>query len=223
MPSRSGSFTREPTEETGASALGTAVIDGITGIIAEPRAGAKQEGEIGFVKGLGRGLVGLVAKPAAGVLALGSEVLKGVRQLISPDPEWMKPLRKPRVALMNVIGSYDPQSSDIEKLVQRDYRKPAEKLLTLIRDKTVILCIFTGYVFVLDTPNLRRVVKAKMEKVTGPRPCGTKVVFRLTKIPDHELGFQCGDELEARRIAVLIQSCIFWSKQRLRYPALIHL
>lgn len=41
---------------------------GITGIVTQPVQGAKQEGLLGFAKGMGRGVTGLVAKPLGGAV-----------------------------------------------------------------------------------------------------------------------------------------------------------
>lgn len=43
------------------------VTSGVTGIFSAPVTGAKTGGAGGFIKGLGRGLVGAVVKPVVGV------------------------------------------------------------------------------------------------------------------------------------------------------------
>ena len=44
----------------GAAAAAGGVVDGISGLVTRPMRGAQKEGGMGFVKGLGRGLIGLV-------------------------------------------------------------------------------------------------------------------------------------------------------------------
>ncbi|KAG6080583.1 hypothetical protein E4U15_003249 [Claviceps sp. LM218 group G6] len=46
--------------------LGLGFFDGITGLVTQPIRGAGKDGASGFVKGIGKGIGGLVAKPAAG-------------------------------------------------------------------------------------------------------------------------------------------------------------
>jgi len=46
--------------------LGLGVYDGVTGLFQQPAEGARKEGPLGFAKGLGKGLGGVVLKPIAG-------------------------------------------------------------------------------------------------------------------------------------------------------------
>lgn len=46
--------------------LGYGVFDGISGLVTQPLRGAEKEGAGGLVKGFGKGIGGLIAKPAAG-------------------------------------------------------------------------------------------------------------------------------------------------------------
>lgn len=42
------------------------IYDGVTGVVTQPFQGAREEGAVGFVKGIGKGIGGLVLKPTAG-------------------------------------------------------------------------------------------------------------------------------------------------------------
>lgn len=42
------------------------MFDGITGLVTQPMAGAKKDGAAGFVKGIGKGIGGIMLKPGAG-------------------------------------------------------------------------------------------------------------------------------------------------------------
>ena len=53
--------------QNAAVAAGTGILEGVIGIVKQPILGGKQEGAKGVFKGIGRGLVGLFAKPAAGL------------------------------------------------------------------------------------------------------------------------------------------------------------
>lgn len=51
---------------------------GIAGLVTDPYKGAKSGGAEGFFKGVGRGLLGVVAKPAAGAVGFASQTLTGI-------------------------------------------------------------------------------------------------------------------------------------------------
>jgi hypothetical protein len=46
--------------------FGYGFYDGISGLVTQPIAGAKKEGAAGLVKGVGKGIGGLILKPGAG-------------------------------------------------------------------------------------------------------------------------------------------------------------
>lgn len=51
---------------TCAKGLGYGLYDGISGFFVQPVVGAQKEGALGFLKGFGKGLGGVICKPAAG-------------------------------------------------------------------------------------------------------------------------------------------------------------
>ena len=65
----------------GAKSLGMGFVHGITGLITSPIRGATEEGLIGFIKGIGKGLIGIAAKPTAGVLQFVSSSSAGIRNI----------------------------------------------------------------------------------------------------------------------------------------------
>lgn len=48
--------------------LGYGFFDGVAGLVTQPLLGAQKEGAAGLIKGFGKGIGGLIAKPAAGKL-----------------------------------------------------------------------------------------------------------------------------------------------------------
>ena len=58
--------------------LGHGFWDGVTGLVTQPIKGAQKEGGVGFVKGFGRGIAGLVVKPGAGIYGLPGYAMKGI-------------------------------------------------------------------------------------------------------------------------------------------------
>lgn len=63
--------------------FGLGFYDGISGLVMQPWNGARKEGAAGFVKGLGRGLGGFIAKPTAGLVAIPGYMMKGVHREVN--------------------------------------------------------------------------------------------------------------------------------------------
>lgn len=63
----------------GAKQLGHGFLHGITGVVVEPVKGAAQDGVSGFVKGVGKGLVGVAVKPVTGILDFASSASQGLK------------------------------------------------------------------------------------------------------------------------------------------------
>jgi len=62
----------------GLEAVMGGVVEGATGVLSKPLQGALDDGAKGFVKGLGRGLLGAAAKPLSGVASLVSKTAEGL-------------------------------------------------------------------------------------------------------------------------------------------------
>ncbi|KAI9703540.1 MAG: hypothetical protein M1820_005844 [Bogoriella megaspora] len=60
--------------------FGYGLYDGITGLVTQPISGAKKEGAAGFLKGVGKGIGGIMLKPSAGAFALPGYTFKGIYQ-----------------------------------------------------------------------------------------------------------------------------------------------
>ncbi|CAL3963394.1 unnamed protein product [Diplocarpon coronariae] len=63
----------------GANSLVSSLASGVGGLARKPMEGAEQEGITGFFKGVGKGALGFVTKPAIGVFDLASNVSEGIR------------------------------------------------------------------------------------------------------------------------------------------------
>lgn len=63
----------------GANSLGSSMASGFAGVLTQPIEGAERDGVGGFFSGLGKGLVGVVAKPMVGAFDLVSNVAEGIR------------------------------------------------------------------------------------------------------------------------------------------------
>eukprot|EP00850_Spirogloea_muscicola_P005223 SM000023S07679 [mRNA] locus=s23:814661:836470:+ [translate_table: standard] len=62
----------------GGEALAKGLFRGVTGILTKPLEGAKSRGVVGFVTGVGKGVIGAAAQPASGVLDLLSKTTNGM-------------------------------------------------------------------------------------------------------------------------------------------------
>ncbi|KAL3081088.1 hypothetical protein niasHT_037556 [Heterodera trifolii] len=80
----------------GVRGLGTSVVEGVTGIVSKPVEGVKQGGLLGGIKGIGKGMVGAIARPVSGVVDLVTTTADNVRNAII-NVEDVKPIRPPRV------------------------------------------------------------------------------------------------------------------------------
>lgn len=56
------------------------VVHGVGGVFTKPFSGAKEEGVEGFFKGFGKGMVGLVTRPTAGVVDFASGTFSSVKR-----------------------------------------------------------------------------------------------------------------------------------------------
>ncbi len=55
-------------------------VDGFSGVFTKPFKGAKADGVEGFFKGLGKGAIGLVVRPTAGVIDFTSGSFDAVKK-----------------------------------------------------------------------------------------------------------------------------------------------
>lgn len=67
----------------GTLTFGGGLLKGVTGIVADPVAGAKQGGVMGFVTGVGKGLVGVPGQIIGGALSAASQVTEGLDASVS--------------------------------------------------------------------------------------------------------------------------------------------
>ncbi|XP_037949404.1 vacuolar protein sorting-associated protein 13 [Teleopsis dalmanni] len=77
-------------------------VDGVTGVVTKPVAGAKEEGVEGFFKGLGKGAIGLVTRPTAGVVDFASDSFGAVKRA-AESKEDDKRLRAPRFIRLDAV------------------------------------------------------------------------------------------------------------------------
>lgn len=92
------------------------VFDGVTGVVTKPVQGARAEGVQGFFKGLGKGAVGLVARPTAGVVDFASGTFDSVKRITELSDQEKK-LRPPRFLHSDgIVRPYSKQEAEGYKI-----------------------------------------------------------------------------------------------------------
>ncbi|KAM9713499.1 intermembrane lipid transfer protein VPS13C isoform 1-T1 [Dama dama] len=137
----------------GGKGLLLGVVGGVTGIITKPVEGAKKEGAAGFFKGIGKGLVGAVARPTGGIIDMASSTFQGI-QRVAESTEDVSRLRSPRLIHEDgIIRPYDRQESEgydifenhVKKLEGETYRYhcaiPGNKKASLMVTNRRVLCV----------------------------------------------------------------------------------
>ncbi|CAK9441286.1 uncharacterized protein LODBEIA_P51550 [Lodderomyces beijingensis] len=94
----------------GANSFFESITSGIGGIAVDPIEGASTGGAAGFLKGLGRGMIGLPSKTAIGVLDFASNISEGIRNTTTVfDGDGLERTRLPRyINPDGVIKPYSP-------------------------------------------------------------------------------------------------------------------
>ncbi|KAF8078623.1 vacuolar protein sorting-associated protein 13, partial [Lyophyllum atratum] len=97
----------------GGEAFASSVTSAMEGVLMKPIEGAESEGALGFFKGVGKGLVGVVTKPVIGVFDLASNVSEGIRNTttVFDSPERER-VRLPRhVSADGVLRPYSAREA----------------------------------------------------------------------------------------------------------------
>ncbi|OUM68227.1 hypothetical protein PIROE2DRAFT_39346 [Piromyces sp. E2] len=88
---------------TGVTQFGKSVGSAISGVVEQPVNGLQKDGLGGFIKGVGKGIVGAFTKPVAGVFDLASHVTEGLKNTTSIDELEFSRIRYPRHIANNKI------------------------------------------------------------------------------------------------------------------------
>ncbi|KAI9279983.1 hypothetical protein BY458DRAFT_470198 [Sporodiniella umbellata] len=80
----------------GVGYFGASLASGITGLVTNPMEGASENGAVGFVGGIGKGLVGAFTKPVAGLFDMTSNITAGIRETATSDGKVILRERLPR-------------------------------------------------------------------------------------------------------------------------------
>ncbi|OAG41339.1 hypothetical protein AYO21_04502 [Fonsecaea monophora] len=97
----------------GGNAFAASMASGIGGLARHPLEGAEKEGALGFVKGVGKGFLGLATKPAIGAFDLASNVAEGVRNTTTVfDSEGLDRVRLTRfIGMDGIVRPYSQREA----------------------------------------------------------------------------------------------------------------
>ncbi|KAL2433872.1 Intermembrane lipid transfer protein VPS13 [Exophiala dermatitidis] len=97
----------------GGNAFASSLASGIGGLARHPLEGAEKEGALGFVKGVGKGVLGLATKPAIGAFDLASNVAEGVRNTTTVfDAEGLDRVRLTRfIGMDGIVRPYSQREA----------------------------------------------------------------------------------------------------------------
>uniref|UniRef100_A0A672HME5 Vacuolar protein sorting 13 homolog A n=1 Tax=Salarias fasciatus TaxID=181472 RepID=A0A672HME5_SALFA len=103
----------------GGKGLVSGFVSGITGIVTKPIKGAQKEGAAGFFKGVGKGLVGAVARPTGGIIDMASSTFQGIKRAAETSQD-VESLRPPRfIHEDGVIRPYKQREGLGSQMLQR--------------------------------------------------------------------------------------------------------
>ncbi|KAF2155263.1 glycosyltransferase family 1 protein [Myriangium duriaei CBS 260.36] len=93
--------------------FGYGLYDGITGLVTQPIVGAKKEGAAGFIKGIGKGIGGVILKPPGGAIALYGYSMKGVYKEL--QSHYSNPVQNYMIAARTAHGMWSWHNSTHEE------------------------------------------------------------------------------------------------------------
>ncbi|CAO2649706.1 Nn.00g009980.m01.CDS01 [Neocucurbitaria sp. VM-36] len=120
--------------------FGFGFYDGISGLVTQPWKGAQENGASGFVKGVGKGIGGFIAKPGAACLGILSHTMQGfskeVQKLFGSDAQTYIVASKAAQGYGEWLQSTDAEKQDVIvrwKLIQK-YLKGKHSPDEMVRD-----------------------------------------------------------------------------------------
>ncbi|KKK20473.1 hypothetical protein ARAM_004467 [Aspergillus rambellii] len=138
----------------GGKAFGNSIASGIGGLARHPLQGAEKEGIQGFLKGVGKGVLGLATKPAIGAFDLASNLAEGVRNTTTVfDAEGLDRVRLTRFIGMDgivrpysqreALGQFWLKTADDGKYFNEDYiahlELPGRDILVMLTYDRIML------------------------------------------------------------------------------------
>ncbi|KAG8530899.1 uncharacterized protein KY384_004256 [Bacidia gigantensis] len=139
---------------SGGNAFASSLASGIGGLARHPLQGAEKEGFEGFMKGVGKGFLGLATKPAIGAFDLASNMAEGVRNTTTVfDQEGLDRVRLTRFigldgivrpyAQREALGQFWLKTVDDGKYFNEDYiahlEMPSKDVMVMLTYSRILL------------------------------------------------------------------------------------
>jgi len=103
----------------GVKSLGLGVFHGVTGVFSQPLKGFSEEGRVGLVKGVGKGVSGLVLKPVVGVVDFITDTTEGIKNTANNSQDKRERIRPPRYfGLDRVVRPFDAVPSEFQLFIR---------------------------------------------------------------------------------------------------------
>ena len=134
---------------------------GVTGIVSMPYRGARREGFLGFLKGLGRGLIGILAKPVAGMASSISDAFFAFSNFAKGrhSTRFFERTRYPRPFFKDkLLRPYDPISAKGQFFLRNNFDYYSDqKILFLAELKKRTIIVSKAGLFVLRNKDYKGV------------------------------------------------------------------
>jgi vacuolar protein sorting-associated protein 13A/C len=145
----------------GGNAFASSLASGLGGLARHPIQGAEKEGAVGFVKGLGKGLLGVPTKAAIGAFDLASNMAEGVRNTTTVfDQEGLDRVRLTRFigtdgivrpySQREALGQFWLKTLDNGKYFHEDYIAHLE-----LQDKEMLVMLTYNNIMLVRTKRLQ--------------------------------------------------------------------
>ncbi|SSD59069.1 related to Vacuolar protein sorting-associated protein 13 [Saccharomycodes ludwigii] len=171
---------------SGFNSLVNGVASGLTGVARDPIEGAKKQGTGGFLKGLGKGLIGIPTKTVIGFLDMASNVSEGIKNTTTVlDANGVRPVRFPRFLGENkVVKSYNERESQGQYWLKMcnggQYMKDHYVAHVLLPGKETILCVSQERIAEINICNLQCICMSRLENIEStPIDDGRQLVINV--------------------------------------------
>jgi hypothetical protein len=181
----------------GIDSLGSGIMSGLTGVVLEPVAGARREGGLGVIKGIGKGILGLVRRPLGGVLDAAVGVVSSAQKVIAKG-EVIARMRNPRVLVLAQVAPFDPEMANAQATFHRSVPdSSADMFVFCLRvDTGGALAVTTEYLIVfVDCQTIRDL--HQLSRIKQATTHGAKLLIDLPHVKQ-KLAVVCASADEAK-------------------------
>jgi len=99
------------------------IVDAVSGVVTQPYRGARKEGVVGFGKGIGKGIGGLVIKSGAAVFAIPGYTLKGLERGVEKRYDRDLKAQILAVRIRQGLGEFGKAGEEEKEEVVRRFRE----------------------------------------------------------------------------------------------------